>query len=70
VLLGQLPLGPGAGAAAAVVILGRDGVAAAAAVGVLMTATGTVGGLCFVAWAGADHLWAHRARAPDLPRGG
>jgi uncharacterized membrane protein YbhN (UPF0104 family) len=53
----QLPLGPGAGAAAAVLILGRDGVAAAAAAGVLMTVTGTVGGLCFAAWAGADKLW-------------
>jgi hypothetical protein len=24
---------------------------------VLLTATGTVGGLCFAAWAGADKLW-------------
>ncbi|MBA2255972.1 MAG: flippase-like domain-containing protein [Thermoleophilaceae bacterium] len=53
----QLPVGPGAGAAAAVLILGSDGVAAAAAAGVLMTVTGTVGGLCFAAWAGADKLW-------------
>ena len=53
----QLPLGPGAGAAAAVLILGSDGVAAAAAAGVLMTVTGTVGGLCFAIWAGADRLW-------------
>jgi uncharacterized membrane protein YbhN (UPF0104 family) len=53
----QLPLGPGAGAAAAVLILGSDGVAEAAAAGVLMTATGTLGGLCFAAWAGADKLW-------------
>ena len=45
------------GAAAAVLILGSDGVAAAAAAGVLLTATGTVGGLCFAAWAGADKLW-------------
>jgi uncharacterized membrane protein YbhN (UPF0104 family) len=70
----QLPLGPGAGAAAAVLILGRDGVAAAAAAGVLMTVTGTVGGLSFAAWAGADKLWSvsrwgavrrrARARAP------
>jgi uncharacterized membrane protein YbhN (UPF0104 family) len=57
VTLGQLPVGPSVGAAAAVLILGRDGVAAAAAAGVLMTATGTVGGLCFAGWAGADHLW-------------
>ena len=54
----QLPVGPGVGAAAAVLILGRDGVAAAAAAGVLLTVTGTIGGLCFAAWAGADRLWA------------
>jgi uncharacterized membrane protein YbhN (UPF0104 family) len=72
-ILQQLPVGPGAGAAAAVLILGRDGVAAAAAAGVLTTVTGTVGGLCFAAWAGADKLWSvsrwgavrrARARAP------
>ena len=57
VTLGQLPVGPSVGAAAAVLILGRDGVAAAAAAGVLMTVTGTVGGLCFAAWAAGDHLW-------------
>ena len=56
VTLGQLPLGPTVGAAAAVLILGHDGAAAAAAAGVLMTVTGTLGGLCFLAWAGADHL--------------
>jgi hypothetical protein len=55
--LAQLPVGPSVGAAAAVLILGSDGVAAAAAAGVLMTVTGTVGGLCFAAWAGADQLW-------------
>jgi uncharacterized membrane protein YbhN (UPF0104 family) len=66
---GQLPLGPGVGAAAAVLILGSNGVAAAAAAGVLMTATGTVGGLCFVAWAGADRLWSGR-RSGRLPRSG
>jgi uncharacterized membrane protein YbhN (UPF0104 family) len=53
----QLPVGPGVGAAAAVLILGGDGVAAAAAAGMLMTVTGTVGGLCFAAWAGADSLF-------------
>jgi uncharacterized membrane protein YbhN (UPF0104 family) len=56
VTLAQLPVGPSVGAAAAVLILGRDGVAAAAAAGVLMTVTGTVGGLCFAAWAGADRI--------------
>jgi uncharacterized membrane protein YbhN (UPF0104 family) len=73
VTLAQLPVGPSVGAAAAVLILGRDGVAAAAAAGVLLTVTGTVGGLCFAAWAGADRLWSlsrsaalrrARARAP------
>jgi uncharacterized membrane protein YbhN (UPF0104 family) len=58
VTLGQLPVGPSVGAAAAVLILGSHGVAAAAAAGVLMTVTGTVGGLCFAAWAAGDHLWA------------
>jgi uncharacterized membrane protein YbhN (UPF0104 family) len=62
VTLGQLPVGPSVGAAAAVLILGRGGVAAAAAAGVLMTVTGTIGGLCFVGWAGADHLWLRARR--------
>jgi hypothetical protein len=63
VTLAQLPVGPGVGAAAAVLILGSDGVAAAAAAGVLMTATGTVGGLLFAGWAGADRLWSVSRRA-------
>ena len=69
VTLGQLPVGPSVGAAAAVLILGSDGVAATAAAGVLMTVTGTVGGLCFAAWAGLDVLWTmspwSRARRAD-----
>jgi uncharacterized membrane protein YbhN (UPF0104 family) len=56
VTLGQLPVGPSVGAASAVLILGSHGVAATAAAGVLLTVTGTVGGLCFAAWAGADQL--------------
>jgi len=63
VTLSQLPVGPSVGAAASVLILGSDGVAAAAAAGVLLTVTGTVGGLCFAAWAGADRLWAHNRLA-------
>jgi len=55
--LAQLPVGPGLGAAATVLILGSGGVAAAAAAGVLLTVTGTIGGVCFLAWAGADRLW-------------
>ena len=65
VTLGQLPVGPSVGAASAVLILGGDGVAAAAAAGVLLTVTGTLGGLCFAAWAGADHLWALARRRRD-----
>jgi uncharacterized membrane protein YbhN (UPF0104 family) len=67
VIVGQLPVGPSVGAAAAVLILGRRGVAAAAAAGVLMTVTGTVGGLCFAAWAGADRLWAAARRTAHRP---
>jgi hypothetical protein len=54
VTLGQLPFGLSVGAAASVLILGPQGVAAAAAAGVLLTATGTVGGLAFAAWAALD----------------
>ena len=67
VTLGQLPIGPSVGAAAAVLILGHDGVAAAAAAGVLLTVTGTAGGLAFAGWAGTDRLWAVIRRAG--PRG-
>jgi uncharacterized membrane protein YbhN (UPF0104 family) len=63
VTLAQLPVGPGVGAAAAVLILGSDGVAAAAAAGVLMTVTGTIGGLFFAGWAGADRLWSGSRRS-------
>ena len=73
VTLAQLPVGPGVGAAAAVLILGSDGVAAAAAAGVLMTVTGTIGGLFFAGWAGADRLWSVGQPCGVLgpePRGG
>ena len=63
VSLGQLPFGLSVGAAAAVLILGPQGVAAATAAGVLLTATGTVGGLVFAAWAVLD-LAAVRWLAP------
>ncbi|MGZ4278824.1 MAG: hypothetical protein ACXVVU_19400 [Solirubrobacteraceae bacterium] len=56
VTISQLPLGPSVGAAATVLILGAHGVATVAAAGVLLTATGTAGALCFAAWAGADWL--------------
>jgi uncharacterized membrane protein YbhN (UPF0104 family) len=67
VTLSQLPVGPSVGAASAVLILGQDGVAAAAAAGLLMTVTGTVGGLCFAAWSGADHFATRRARRRSAP---
>ena len=54
VTLGQLPFGLSVGAAASVLILGTEGVAAATAAGVLLTATGTVGGLLFAAWGAVD----------------
>jgi uncharacterized membrane protein YbhN (UPF0104 family) len=57
IALSQLPIGPTSGAAASALILGRHGVAAVAAAGVLSTVTGTVGGLTFAAWAGGDRLW-------------
>ena len=63
VTLSQLPVGPSVGAAAAVLILGSNGVAAAAAAGVLTTVTGTLGGLCFALWAGADLWWSATRRA-------
>jgi uncharacterized membrane protein YbhN (UPF0104 family) len=60
VTLGQLPFGLGVGTAASVLILGPHGVTAAATAGVLLTATGTVGGLCFAAWAALDTLLGER----------
>jgi uncharacterized membrane protein YbhN (UPF0104 family) len=66
VTLGQLPVGPAVGAAAAVLILGHHGVAATAAAGLLLTATGTLGALGFAAWAGADGLWS-RVRGTAAP---
>lgn len=54
--LGQLPIGPALGPAAAVLILGSHGIATAAAAGVLLTVTSIIGSLCYAAWAAADHL--------------
>jgi hypothetical protein len=54
VTLGQLPFGLSTGAAASVLILGPQGVTQAAAAGVLLTATGTVGALCFASWGALD----------------
>lgn len=69
--LSQLPVGPSVGAAATVLILGREGVAAVAAAGVLSTVTGIVGGLTFAAWAAGDGLLVRRrARRPAGDPGG
>ncbi len=54
--VGLLPVGPSLGAATAVLILGGNGVAAVAAAGALLTATGVVGTLFFAAWALVDRL--------------
>ena len=51
---------PKPGAAAAVLILGTNGVAASAAAGALLTVTAAVGALCFATWALADLLWRRR----------
>jgi uncharacterized membrane protein YbhN (UPF0104 family) len=64
VTLSALPVGPSVGAAAVVVILGANGVALAAAAGVLLTATGTAGALAYAAWALTDRLWTLR---PEIP---
>ena len=64
--LGQLPIGPTLGPAAAVLILGSHGVASVAAAGVLLTITSIVGSLCYAAWALADHFGSRRpALAPE-----
>jgi len=60
VALSPVPIGAGVGATASVLILGAHGVAATAAAGILLTATGTVAALCFASWACMDHLVAAR----------
>jgi hypothetical protein len=61
--LGQLPIGPSVGAAAAVLILGANGVALTAAAGVLLVVTSTIGSLCYAGWAVGDRLVAGRIAA-------
>jgi hypothetical protein len=68
VTLAQLPLGPTTGAASTVLILGPHGVGAVAAAGVLLTATGTVGGGLFALWALVDRL-RYGSLAPEDPLG-
>jgi uncharacterized membrane protein YbhN (UPF0104 family) len=59
-VLGVLPIGPGVGATAMVLILGANGVADVSAAGVLLTATGALGALAYAGWALTDRLWATR----------
>ena len=61
--LGQLPIGPSIGPAAAVLILGAHGVAATAAAGALLAVTGTVGTLCYAGWAVTDRIVTGRLSA-------
>jgi uncharacterized membrane protein YbhN (UPF0104 family) len=65
--LGQLPIGPSIGPAAAVLILGTFGVAATAAAGVLLTVTGTVGSIAYATWAITDRIVAGRLNASPEP---
>jgi hypothetical protein len=58
--LGVLPVGPGVGAGAMVLILGSNGVACVSAAGVLLTATGTDSALGYGGWALTDHFWTKR----------
>jgi uncharacterized membrane protein YbhN (UPF0104 family) len=65
--LGQLPIGPSIGPAAAVLILGSHGVAASAAAGVLLAVTGMIGSICYATWALADRVAAGRlAPSPEI----
>lgn len=58
--LGMLPIGPGLGMATSVMILGSNGVAATAAAGALLTATGAIGAVIFAFWAIADRFRTRR----------
>jgi hypothetical protein len=65
--VGQLPIGPSTGPAAAVLILGAHGLAASAAAGVLVTLTGIIGSLIFAAWAALDRIVLRRRLATTPP---
>jgi uncharacterized membrane protein YbhN (UPF0104 family) len=69
-VLGVLPVGPSVGAAAAVLILGAQGMAGVSAAGVLLTATGTAGALAYAAWAYADRRWRQPSPTPVTDRRG
>lgn len=66
--LGLFPIGPTLGAAAAVLILGANGVSVVAAAGVLLTVTGAVAALGFAGWAVLDRLRRVRRPAASDPR--
>ena len=59
--VGLLPVGPTLGVTTSVLILGSKGVAAVAAAGALLTATGAVGALFFASWSLADRLRGRRS---------
>ena len=63
-VIGLLPVGPGLGVTSSVLILGSKGVAAVAAAGALLTATGAVGALCFASWSIADRIHGSSRGAP------
>jgi uncharacterized membrane protein YbhN (UPF0104 family) len=66
--LGQLPIGPSIGPAAAVLILGAHGVAISAAAGVLLALSGVIGAISYATWALIDQLatsWL-KSRPPAL----
>jgi len=65
--LGQLPIGPSIGPAAAVLILGSHGVATSAAAGVLLAVTGMTGSISYALWALGDRLAESRLGAsPEI----
>lgn len=64
--IGLLPVGPSLGVTSSVLILGSKGVAAVAAAGALLTATGAVGALCFASWSLVDRA-RHRPVGADCP---
>ena len=65
--LGQLPIGPSIGPAAAVLILGTHGVALSAAAGVLLAVSGMIGSMAYAGWALADRLAAGRITPGSRP---
>jgi hypothetical protein len=67
-VLGALPVGPGVGAAAAVLILGAQGVAGVSAAGVLLTATGSAGALAYAGWAAVHRRQARTPRTAASDR--